>query len=234
MSQLKLAHALLVVLLILTGTAAQAQITTRIQGSDIGLGAEIGYRWEEPWGIRAGYLVGDFDVEFDAQDNNGVEGDELQYDSDIDLKNAYFLADWHPWNGIFRVSGGTFFNNSGATVITSCNATFIIQQFATCEFGNSVYSPAILGEVTTKVDFEEIAPYFGLGWGHRATSGFAVNADIGVIYVGPASVDMRSSGSCNDDAQCREQIKQEEKEIEKELDKYRWLPFVALGVSYQF
>ena len=225
----------LIAFLLLSLTAAvQAQVTTRIQATDIGVGAEVGYRWESSWGIRAGYVVGDFDVEFDAEDNNGVEGDELQYDSDIDLKNGYFLADWHPWNGIFRISGGTFFNNSGATIVTRCDATFFVQQLATCEFGNSVYSPTILGEVTTKVDFEQIAPYFGLGWGHRAKSGFAVNADIGVIYVGPATVNMTSSGTCGQDPQCQEEIKKEEKEIEEELQKYQWLPFVSLGVSYQF
>jgi hypothetical protein len=229
-----LTGSLLSLLLLTLGSTSQAQVTTSIQASDIGFGGEIGYRWDSPWGVRAGYLMGDLDVDFDAEDNNGVEGDELEYDSDVDLKNAYLLADWHPWNGIFRVSGGTFLNNSDATVVTRCNADSVIPQLATCEFGNSVYSPTILGEVTTKVDFDTIAPYLGIGWGHRAESGFAVNADLGVIYVGSASVDMSSSGPCNDDAQCREQIEQEEREIEDELDKYRWLPFVQLGVSYNF
>lgn len=215
-------------------TATKAQVTTRIQATDIGYGGEIGYRWQEKWGLRGGYLVGDLEVEFDASDNNGSEGDELEYDSDIDLKNGYLLADWHPWNGLFRVSAGTFINNSDAKVVTRCNASFFVQELATCEFGNSVYSPTVLGEVTTRVDFKRYAPYIGIGWGHRAESGFAFNADLGVINIGSANVEMTSSGSCNDDAQCREQLEQEEREIEDEADKYRWLPYLALGVSYHF
>ncbi|MBB3047651.1 hypothetical protein FHR99_001917 [Litorivivens lipolytica] len=225
---------LLTLLLLTFSTASQAQITTRLQASDIGLGAEVGYRWESPFGLRAGFLVGDLDVDFEAEDNNGIQGDELEYDSDVDLENSYLLADWHPWNGIFRVSAGTFFNNSGATVITRCNAQAPVQQLATCEFGNSRYSSAVLGEVTTKVDFDQVAPYLGIGWGHRAQNGFAFNADLGVIHVGAAKVEMTSSGSCGSDPQCREQIEQEEKEIQDELDKYEWLPFVSLGVSYHF
>lgn len=220
--------------LILSSAAAHSQISARAQFSDIGYGVEAGYRWDKPWGLRVGYLRGELDVEFDAEDTNGFEGDELEYDSDVDLENSYVLADWHPWNRYFRVTGGLFLNNSGATVVTSCNAQALIPGTESCEFGNSRFPAAILGDVTTKVDFDELAPYLGIGWGHRPESGFAFNADLGIIYVGSASVDMRSSGSCNSDDQCRNEIEEEEREIEKELEDYRFLPFVSLGVSYLF
>ncbi len=220
--------------LLIASPATFAQWTARAQVTDIGLGAEVGYRWDNKWGVRVGHLRGDLNVDFDSEDNNGFEGDELEYDSDIDLENSYVLADWHPWNRYFRLSGGVFLNNSGATVVTRCNANALIPGTESCEFGNSRFSPAILGEVTTKVDFDSLAPYFGIGWGHRPDTGFAFNADLGVIYVGSASVDMSSSGSCNDNASCRNEIEQEEREIEEELDKYRLLPFAAIGVSYLF
>lgn len=211
-----------------------AQFTARAQISDIGAGAEAGYRWDSKWGLRIGFLRGTLDVDFDAEDTNGFEGDELEYDSDVDLENSYVLADWHPWNRYFRMTGGIFLNNSNATVVTRCNAQALVPGTASCEFGNSRFPAAILGDVTTKVDFDTVAPYLGVGWGHRPASGFAFNADLGVVYVGSASVEMSSSGSCNTNEQCRNEIESEEREIEDELDKYRFLPFVSLGISYLF
>ena len=149
--------------LFLASTQSFAQITARAQISDIGLGAEVGYRWNTKWGLRVGHLRGDLDVDFEADDTNGVEGDELQYDSDVKLENTYVLADWHPWNRYFRVSGGVFLNNSHAKIITSCNAEEIIPGTASCEFGNSRFPAAILGDVTTKIDFDTLAPYLGVG-----------------------------------------------------------------------
>lgn len=211
-----------------------AQVTARAQISDIGLGAEVGYRWDSKWGLRIGHLRGDLDLDFDAEDTNGFEGDELEYDSDVELENSYILTDWHPWNRYFRLTGGIFLNNSQATVVTRCNAQALIPGTASCEFGNSRFPAAILGDVTTKVDFDTVAPYLGFGWGHRPASGFAFNADIGVIYLGDANVDISSSGSCNNNEQCRNEIESEEREIEDELDDYRLLPFASLGVSYLF
>lgn len=213
---------------------AYSQITARAQLSDIGAGAELGYRWDSQWGLRVGFLYGELDLDFDSEDNNGFEGDELEYDSDVDLENSYLLADWHPWNRYFRVTTGIFLNNSNATVVTRCNAQALIPGTESCEFGNSRFSSAILGEVTTKVDFDTVAPYLGVGWGHRPESGFAFNVDLGVVYIGTASVDMTSSGSCNNNQQCRDEIESEEREIEKELEDYRFLPFASLGVSYLF
>lgn len=225
---------LLAVLFMLSSVPAAAQVTARAQLSDIGAGVEIGYRWDQQWGLRLGFLRGELDIDFDAENNNGMEGDELDYDSDVDLENSYLLADWHPWNGRFRVSFGSFFNNSEATVITRCNNEALVPGTESCEFGNSRFSPTLLGEITTEVDFDTVAPYLGIGWGHQAKSGFALNADLGVAYIGSAHVDIRSSGSCNDNAECRRQVNEEEKEVEEELDKFRFLPIVSLGVSYRF
>ncbi|MFT5575144.1 MAG: hypothetical protein ACI89D_000659 [Bermanella sp.] len=219
-----------------------AQISTRIQASDVGLGAELGYRWDSQWGLRVGYLRGNLDFTFDADDTNDVEGDELEYDSEVNLENFYLLADWHPWNRYFRLTGGVFFNHSNGRIVTRCNAPSLsptitqplIPTTSNCEFGNSRFPVAILGEVTTKIDFETIAPYLGMGWGHRPVSGFAFNADVGVIYVGSASIDISSSGSCNSNEQCRNELENEEREIEDELEDYTFVPFVSLGLSYLF
>ena len=225
---------LLALLFLLCATPAMAQVTARAQASAIGVGAEIGYRWDRQWGLRLGFLRGELDIDLEAEDSNGIEGDELEYDSDVDLDNSYLLVDWHPWNRRFRVSLGSFFNNSDATVITRCNNQALVPGTESCEFGNSRFSPAILGEVTTEVDFDTVAPYLGIGWGHLAASGFAFNADLGVAYIGSANVDIRSSGSCNDSAECRREVDEEEKEVQEELDKFRFLPIVTLGVSYRF
>ncbi len=225
---------LMTLLLILASSEGYSQISARAQLSDVGAGVELGYREQSKWGLRIGYLLGDLDVDFDAEDSNGFEGDELEYESDVELENTYLLVDWHPWNRYFRLSGGFFLNNSHAKIVTRCNAQALIPGTATCEFGDSRFSDAILGEVTTKVDFDQFAPYLGVGWGHRPAAGFAFNVDLGVVHLGSANVRMSSDGSCNSNAACQSELRKEESEIEDELDDYRLLPYISLGLSYLF
>ncbi len=210
-------------------TSALDGVTVRLHGSTLGLGAELGYRFDNGWGLRGGWQVGEVDPELEAEDGNGVEGDELDYDSDIDLSNGHLFADWHPWNGRFRVSAGLVYNDSDLKVVSRCNRPIF-----GCELGFSRFSPEVMGEVTTTIDFPSVVPALAIGWGHLSQSGWAFNVDLGIALLGEGDANLSSSGSCNQNAQCREQLKNEEEEIEKDLDEFELFPLLTLGVSYQF
>lgn len=223
----------LLLLMALAGTAA-AQPAVRLQASSVGIGVEAAYRLNQNWQLRGGYLGGDLDVDFAAENNNGVEGDELQYDGEISLDNGYLFADWLVWAGRFHVSGGLVFNNSDATIVTSCQAESFIAGTESCEFGFSRFSPAVLGELTTHIDYELLAPFLGVGWTVNLVPSLLLSVDLGVVYVGDANVQISSSGSCNDSGQCRQALQQEEEELRRDLDDYSLLPLVGVGLSYRF
>ncbi|MBD2858320.1 hypothetical protein IB286_04800 [Spongiibacter sp. KMU-158] len=222
------------ILLLLISPTSFAGVNLGVQLSTFGGGLELGWNPSDFWQWRAGNLHGDLKIDFQGENNNGVEGDELSYNSDISLKNFYVFADWHPSGKYFKVSGGLILNSSEANIITRCDASSPFPGAATCEFGYSRFSPTVLGEIHTAIDFAPVAPYLGIGWSKNVERGFNWGIDLGVAYVGEANVSIRSTGSCDQTAECREQIAQEEEEVKNELSDYEWLPLVKLALAYRF
>ncbi len=194
----------------------------------------MGINQSDHWQWRIGNLHGDLDIDFKGENNNGIEGDELSYDSEISLKNFYALADWHPKGKLFRITGGLILNNSDAHIVTRCEANSPIPSSTNCEFGIARFSPAVLGEIHTDIDFSPLAPYLGIGWSRRVEHGFNWAVDLGLAYVGEANVNIRSTGSCDQSEECRAQIEQEENEVKKELEDVELLPLIKLALAYRF
>jgi hypothetical protein len=212
---------------------ASAQLSIATHAASAGLGIELGYR-TPAFGVRGGNLSGNLNFDFKAEDTDGIEGDELRYDSDISLRNIYLLTDWHPYAGRFRLSAGLLFNYSDAQIVTRCEATSPLPGTASCEFGDSRFSPAVLGEIHTDIDFEPVAPYLGLGWAHKPNQQLSFTADLGVAYLGSANVKMHSTGTCNDSETCRQEIEREADEVKSELEDFKLLPVIRVGIGYSF
>ncbi|MDX1504375.1 MAG: hypothetical protein R3221_01580 [Spongiibacter sp.] len=211
-----------------------ADVGIGVTASTVGAGLEVSYGFSDYWSARLGGLVGDIDIDFGGEDNNGIEGDELTYDANIEFRNAYLFADWHPRGKVFRLTAGTVINNTKARIVTRCEENSPIPNTTNCEFGNSRFSSAVLGDVITNISFDPLSPYIGLGWGYNNRGGFNFSADLGIAYVGDADVKMRSTGTCNDSEQCRQGIKDEQKEVKNELEDYRFLPLALISLNYQF
>ena len=223
---------------------AQADVTVKASAGTLGVGGEVGYRLKRPFGVRGGWGFFDYGYNFDAEDSNGVQGDELNYRGDFELNNGHLLADWYPTNKSFRVSAGIVLNLSEVNNTASCN-----NSSGFCETGdgdsqgggllpgqfqNGAYSREFLGEIDTKIDFQPIAPYVGVGWGARVTSGWRFEADLGIAYMGNADAELSSNGECNQNAECRASLEQEEKELEEEFSRFQFYPVANIGISYHF
>jgi len=116
-------------------------------------------------------------VEFDAAPNFGVRGilmggfsvsDEFQeegysIDASIDLGGLALLADYYPFAGTWRVSGGVFFSN------TNVAADFV---------ADSVADPDFSGELALK---NETAPMITTGFSRPITDSWSISSDLGVI-----------------------------------------------------
>lgn len=188
--------------------------------STLGLGLEAGVRLNESFGVRFGgnWLSFDYD---------GVEGD-VDYESEVTLASLGALADYHPFGGGFRVTGGLRFNFNEADLDGTPTDDI--------EIGDETFSPDEVGTLTGDVGFDTVAPYLGIGYGATLLQGsLSIGFDLGVMYQGQANVDLDAeSGLLSDDALLQENLAIEEDKVEDDLEDFVVYPVVGLAVIYRF
>ncbi len=177
-----------------------------------------------------------------------VEDDEVKYNFDLKLQDFMVVGDYHPWKGSFKTTAGVIVNSSSLDgEITPSKS----QEF---EFQGHTYSTDDIAKIESKVDFDPVAPYIGIGWdtSFNKDKGFGFTFDIGVIYQGAAQVDysvhyqeLEKTGNPTIDqaAEAARQVliqdinkdlEEEKVSLQEELDKYEWLPYVSIGFNYKF
>ncbi len=212
-----------------------------LHSSIFGFGADVKVKLHDSFGVRAGF-------EMASADDIEVEAEDLSYDFDVELKNMLFLSDIHPWQGSFRTSFGIMINSSNIEGRISPNSD---EEFT---FNDVTYSTKDIGYVDTKVDFDPVAPYIGIGWdtSFDKQRGFGFTFDLGVAYQGAARVEydvtyaeLEKTGNSIVDQRAQEareelikeldsNLKEEKKVLDDELDKYKFLPYISIGINYKF
>lgn len=218
-------------------SVSHAELSVHAHTATNGIGAEIGYKANKSLGLRLAWQRLDVDFEFEAEDENGVPGDELNYDGNLNLKNASLFADWYPFQSSFHVTGGLLHNTSSANFLTNCdtNSGSALALSQNCEIGDSSESSGNIDEVRVRIDFEEaLAPYLGIGWNYVSKHNWSINSDLGLALLGKANADIQSSGACNNSAACRAQLDKEEQELEKDLEDLDVFPVLKIGFGYTF
>lgn len=187
----------------------------------LGLGAELTTNITQTINTRIGFNVFSYDYE-------GSESD-IDYDVSLDLFSAGVLFDWHPYDGGFRISAGVLYNGNEA----SADGTPTDDEYT---IGDEVYTAADVGELDAKIEFNSAAPYVGIGWGNAVGKDkrWSFVLDIGVIYQGSPSIDLSASGILASDAAFLADLEREEKDLEDDLDPYKYYPVITIGVSYKF
>ena len=185
--------------------------------STLGAGLEVAKGFSPNFGVRAGFNY--FSYGYDATES------DVSYDLDLELKNFAILADWHPFEGAFRLSGGILLNGNGLTGLAKPTAPVAI--------GNANYD---LTSVNLDVSYNSVAPYFGLGWdttfGDNDNWGFAF--DLGLIYSGSPDATLNVSGPDEANPLLADDLNRERQELQNDLDTLKWWPVVSAGVVYQF
>lgn len=210
--------------------------------SSTGLGVDYIYGLSPNIHLRASINGGKLSYEFEGEDNNGQQGDELQYEGDLNLFSAGGTIDWYPSAGNFRVSAGLFVVDNNARGTARCESAS-----GNCEFGEDgeTFNRDQLGVVNAEVEFNPIAPYIGIGYGNPLNkAGWGFSGDIGLLIQGSADVELRSDGDCtvtggvisaaNCNAQRDAALEQEEQEIEDDVEALQAYPVVNLAVTYRF
>lgn len=218
-------NVILLILSVLLSCGAGCQDTGRFavtgKGGTLGLGGEFTTGITPNVNARVGLNMLDLD--------HDDELDDIEYDLGLDFYSFSALVDWHIFNDSFRISGGFISMNNEIDL----DATPTESE----EIGDFTYSPAEIGTLTGGVDIDGLAPYVGIGWGnpltHHKRWGFTI--DLGVAFTDSPDVALSSvGGSKSLDPIFLAELEKERKDIEDDLDSFKFYPVISLGLFYRF
>jgi hypothetical protein len=207
--------AALVVISTLTAAPAMAAEVyggvNAIQGYTLG----VSHNLSDTFGVRA-------EVNY-LNYNRNMNIKDIDWDGSLKNHSLGLFADYHPFDGAFRLTGGTAIGQYKMNAHgTSSSGYYTIngtQYNASGEYINgSITSPSV-------------RPYLGLGWGHTAKEGFGAYFDAGVFY-GKLKYNIDASPTLTSVASS--DIAAEQSDGQSTLDKYKFMPSIAFGVSYTF
>lgn len=157
-----------------------------------------------------------------------TEFDDIDYDVDVEFLNPMLVLDWYPFSGGFRISAGVLFNGSEIDLEATSDEPV--------EIGGTLYDPSEFGSIVGKSDFDDVAPYVGIGFGNPLSSAgrWGFTADAGVAFIGSPNVSLRATGPFADNAGLLADLAEEEEEIEDDLDHLRLYPVLSFTLYYRF
>lgn len=202
-----------------TASRAEGMAVTGKIGT-LGVGVDFTKSLTESFDARVGINL--FSYTYTGEDS------EIEYDFELGLFTAAVLADWHPGRSPFRFSAGLVLNNNKIDSTAKTKDTI--------EIGDKEYTPAQIGVLSGEITFNTVAPYIGIGTGRPAVgaSKWGFSFDLGVIFQGSPKVDLSVSGPLASDPDLQRELAKEEKDIEDEMEGFKYYPVLSLGVIYRF
>lgn len=215
--------------------AYEAAVGARV--STLGLGLELATGLTPKWDVRGVINGFNYDQDFDDDQNN-------KYNAKLKLFTVGGLADYHPFGGTFRLTGGALYNGFSVKAKTKDDQSF------TYETDDFTYNGT--GSAKGKFDFPSFAPYLGLGWGRpiKPESHYWFSFDLGVMFQGSLNADLaiRGSGTATrnsdgativvsnfeDNPTVQQDVKNYEKSLEHDAKDYQYWPVVGFGFGYKF
>lgn len=223
---------LLIALLIITAMVsvpamAQREISVPKGGAfkigTLGAGLEFGRQMNNKTTLKLN--VNAFNYDYDDTEGG------IDYDFELKLMTAGLLVDYHPsTENNFRITGGFFYNGN------EVDATGRLSNTANTTIGVGSYTSAQIGTLKGMIDFDEFAPYIGIGWGRLvdAKRNGRFTFDLGVVFQGSPDVTLNANGTLAANAAFMADLKAEELDLEKELDDFEYYPVVSIGYIFNF
>jgi len=210
---------LLAILLTLAFSSQVGAQAVALRLSTLGPGLDVSMPVSERLSVRAGGSYFSYTRTATASD------DEVDVDFDGSLKwgGLRLLTDWRPVGKGLRITGGFYYNLIEASGSGIPAEPYVMNEG---ESNEKVFSTDRLGSLSAKLTYgSKINPYAGIGFGD-AHNGRLVTflVDVGVIYLGSPTVEMRGTGmiagTANQDAR-----------LSDGLESFRWLPVLSLGLA---
>ncbi|MBA4178874.1 MAG: hypothetical protein C0505_20320 [Leptothrix sp. (in: Bacteria)] len=150
----------------------------------------------------------------------------INYDGRYKLQRAALLADWFPFAGSFRFTGGAAFNTY--RIALDANGAG-----GTLTIGDRTYATTAADGLKVEVKFPNTTPYVGVGWGHRMGSGLRFSADIGAA-LGRATVSATPRGQLASQPDIQANLDKELADLRDGVGKVRAVPQLSIGLGYGF
>lgn len=184
----------------------------------LGLGVEVSK--SVPFNITGRLGINGFNYDY----NDTVSG--VGYESDLNLKSVSALMDWRPIGSLFRLTGGMLYNMNEVDASSTPANTY--------DIGGSTFTAQQVGTITGNVEFDDYAPYFGLGFNFPVAPTFKVTFDLGVMFQGTPDVSLSASGPIASDPTFQQELTTEEQAFQDDLDNFEYYPVITLGLRKSF
>ena len=116
-----------------------------------GVGGEVGYRINNSFGLRGQASWLPLDIGFNTS--------SVDYNSRVDIESGAALADYYPWGGIFRITGGLRIGDNGFRL----SGTPMNPVSVNTPLGPIVIPPSSIGPLVANVRYGDVEPYLGAG-----------------------------------------------------------------------
>jgi hypothetical protein len=203
------------------GMFEELDISVGLKASTVGVGGEVAWKINHYFVVRGGANWIGFGTDRKI--------DQIDYDFDLEFLNGSAFVDVHPFQNGFRITGGAFIGTNKVDLKATPDEPI--------EIGDITFTPAEIGTLKGKVDLNTFAPYAGFGWvsGHKKRSGFQFYVDLGVKFGGDPNVKLTSvDGLLSSDPTLLNEIDEEIKKIEDDLELLGFYPVIQLGFTYRF
>ncbi len=205
------------------GTVAHADriaVIVNPVGFPLGLGADLCYRFSDRLSVRVGGGL------YDSGTAEDVKLGDVSYDMTVKFGGANAFAEWYPFGGNFRVSGGLTTVRSPWTLTARSVSHYTINgtDYAAEDVG------ALEGELRMG---HALAPAILVGWGNPVRRGkhLGLVLDVGLAYVGEEKLTLSADGPLAGDPAFQRDLAAER---DQHSSHHTVWPVLKLGISYQF
>lgn len=158
---------------------------------------------------------------------------DLDYDFKLKLRTFDALLDYYPQGTGFRLTGGVVFNGNKVDAVGRPTPA------GTYTLNGRTYSAASAGTLDGRIDFRNVAPYLGIGWGNAVAKekGWKFAADLGVMFQGSPRTSLTNVGCTAPAPVCAQlaaDVAAENQRLNEEAEDIKYYPVLRLGASYSF
>jgi hypothetical protein len=148
-------------------------------------------------------------------------GVAISYSGNLNLVSLETLADWHPLESTFRVSG-LVYNNNNLTMMPS---------LGNVSMGGDPYTEEAGQSTKATIGFSKVVPNLGLVGGRTPkSSGLSFTNDIGIMFQGSP----KTIATTNFAGVTAAEINKANSDLNSSLNNFKIYPFISIGVGYTF
>ena len=199
--------------------ARDGHASVGVTAGTLGIGPEVGYRFNETVGVRANATFLSLHHSFDS--------DDIDYRGNVDLRSGGAIVDIYPFGGGFRISGGARINgNKGRLSATPTTNTRI---------GNATFTPTQIGTISGRAETRDFVPQATIGYGGSLGQGFSIGVEAGALFQGRVRIrDFAANGTLASNPIFISQLEEERRDLQDDVDDYRVYPILQLNAKYRF